>query len=258
MSFEGPTSTTLMAHKGCSFEDLCCGTALNYACDYTLDITGKDFEHSKRAIGEHIYHCINRLEANRKRKVKRLYIGKSYLQLKVVQSDPRSWPYENDGIYSRWLKHKCEEYGRDGMVVLTVITKDCIPENAEPGLGLEDYTLALEQALLHHFKITYHDPRIANQSLATGRMRKNKQAAYAIYMTFTLEDPDSPSSLLGPLSSTSPPPSHAHSSASLSPGYHCSSSKHSPSNPVLSPIPVSPPCVVKHAPPPTIQFDLFT
>ena len=48
------------------------------------------------------------------------------------------------------------------MIVLAVINREAVPSNAKPGLHQEDYTFALEQALLHHFTITNYDGRIAN------------------------------------------------------------------------------------------------
>ena len=66
--------------------------------------------------------------------------------------------WKKEGISERWSDHKKQDYGRDGMVVLCAITRDTVPER---DVHQEDFTLAMEQHLIHHYR---HDPRLANGS----------------------------------------------------------------------------------------------
>ena len=191
----GPPSTiSAMTVGGCTFDELCNGNVLNYACDNTVDIRGSDFEQAKQKILTHIDDCIIDLEIASERKVEKLYIGKTYIHRRraprgFVPIDPKNpWTYKKGGIGSRWREHRNNDYGRDGMIVLAVIPREAVPPNAKPGLHQEDYTFALEQALLHHFMITNYDGRIANDSFATGGTDVLGSAAYALYMAFRLND----------------------------------------------------------------------
>ena len=189
-----PSATSATTVGGCTIEELCNGTVVSYACDYTVDIRGSDFEQAQQKILKHIDDCIIDLEIASQRKVEKLYIGKTYIHRRraprgFVPIDPKNpWTYKKGGIGSRWREHRNNDYGRDGMIVLVVIPREAVPSNAKPGLHQEDYTFALEQALLHHFMITNYDHRIANDSFATGGTDVHGSAAYALYMAFRLED----------------------------------------------------------------------
>ena len=189
-----PSAISATTVGGCTFEELCNGTVLSYACDNTVDIRGSDFGQAKKTILKHIDDCIRCLEIARGRKMEKLYIGKTYIPRKkaprgFVPIDPKNpWTYKKGGIGSRWREHRNSDYGRDGMIVLAVIPRGAVPSNAKPGLHQEDYTFALEQALLHHFMITNYDDRIANDTFATGGTDVHGSAAYALYMAFRLED----------------------------------------------------------------------
>ena len=189
-----PLTTSATTVGGCTFEELCNGTVVNYACDNTVDIRGCDFEQAKQMILTHIDDCITTLEIGRERTVEEFYIGKTNVQRRkaprgYVTIDPRNhWTYRKGGIGSRWREHRNNSYGRDGMIVLTIIPRDALPSTANPKLHQEDYAFALEQTLLHHFMITHYDHRIANDGFATGGTDIQGSAAYALYMAFRLED----------------------------------------------------------------------
>ena len=77
-----PSTTSATTVGGCTFEELCKGTVLSYACDYTVDVRESDFEQAKKKILKHIDDCIKGLEIERERKVEKLYIGKTYIPRK--------------------------------------------------------------------------------------------------------------------------------------------------------------------------------
>ena len=73
------------------------------------------------------------------------------------------------------------------MVVLATVPKAAIPKHVK-SVHQEHYTLALEQKLLHHFRLTEADPRITNNTFGTGGIGKKGSVAYALYMVFRLSD----------------------------------------------------------------------
>ena len=76
------------------------------------------------------------------------------------------------------------------MVVLTIITKDTVPENVPPAFRhQQDYALALEQQLIMHFAYVEKDQRLANDTLHPGH-RDDGAIGYPLYMTYGLEARD--------------------------------------------------------------------
>ena len=67
------------------------------------------------------------------------------------------------------------------MVVLCAIVNETMTEGCR--VNHEQYTLAVEQKLLHHYLITHPDPRVANNTFATGG-EGDDHKGYVIYMTF--------------------------------------------------------------------------
>ena len=80
--------------------------------------------------------------------------------------DPYTW--KKNGISSRWGCHKKKEYGRDGLVVLAAVTKDAVPQQCRGEVHQEQYALALEQMLLHHYKLDIGDQRLHNDTFTSG------------------------------------------------------------------------------------------
>ena len=67
---------------------------------------------------------IRDIEIQSEKKVVKFYIGKTYVhknkKSKVFDAmNPNTW--RKEGIRSRWCHHKHQDYGRNGMVVLTVV-----------------------------------------------------------------------------------------------------------------------------------------
>ena len=74
------------------------------------------------------------------------------------------------------------------MIVIAVITRDQVPlRETEPAVHQEDYTLALEQRLMHYYKITKGDKRLANKTFTSGGADKKGSAGYALYVAFSLK-----------------------------------------------------------------------
>jgi len=136
---------------------------------------------------------ITDIEIQSEKKVTKFYIGKTFVrQIKNRKFDamnPNTW--RKSGISSRWRHHKQEDYGRNGMVVLTVVTKDDVPQQSIPAFKHQEmYALALEQQLIIHYAFIRGDERLANTSTHPGMQQQEESRAigYPIYMAFALDD----------------------------------------------------------------------
>lgn len=120
---------------GCSFENLLRGKEKNYACDpaYLVDLRGvNDIDIAEQKLVANVENIFTELEIQRECNVVKFYIGKTFIHKNKRRKefnpmDPFTW--KKTGIKSRWDKHSKTLYGRDGLVVLTAITRDALPTN---------------------------------------------------------------------------------------------------------------------------------
>ena len=185
--------STTATRGGCSFQQLCNGESY-YVCDGVCleHITQLNtIQEAEKTLTEQIDKLFQDLKIQRERDIKMFYIGKTYVQCNkkykgVNPKNPLTW--KKDGISSRWNDHRKEEYGRDGMIVIAVITRDQVPITAAPKVKQELYTLALEQRLLHYYQITKGDERLHNDTFTSGGIDKKGSAGYALYVAFSLSE----------------------------------------------------------------------
>ena len=159
-----------------------------------------DIDIVKQSLVTHCDETLTRLEEDSLRTINKFYIGKALITqrrkprgkgfIKFDPMDPNTW--KKNGINSRWGTHRKEEYGRDGMIVLTAITKEAVLHrhqgNKKSLPHQEQYALALEQMLQHHYKLKKNDPRFANNTFTSGGSDKGKSIAYAVYIAFSMSD----------------------------------------------------------------------
>ena len=182
---------------GCTLEHLHRGSK-NYVCDASclVDLVGKDSKKAKEELKHKLDELFQDLELQTERRVKKYYIGKTFIKqrrrpnnrkrfVKFDPMDPYTW--KKNGISSRWGCHKKTEYGRDGLVVLAAVTKDSVPQQCPHKVHQEQYALALEQMLLHHYKLDIGDQRLDNDTFTAGGPDGGKSIAYAVYVAFTLD-----------------------------------------------------------------------
>ena len=190
---------------GCDFELLCNGHSdhKSYACDYVIDVAQTPDLASSDALNEttlklakHIEDCIKAIEVGKSRKVQQFYVGKTHTHKKKRRERFDRMKFStwrlSDGVSKRFRKHRSNGYGRDGLVVLTVVTRDAIPSCVVRNKAIvkqELYALALESRLIQHFLIEKDDPRIVNKSFDSGGKDGNKSIGYPLYMAYKLEDP---------------------------------------------------------------------
>jgi hypothetical protein len=87
---------------------------------------GPTLKKATKILIKHIKKCIRSIEIGRGREVEKFYIGKTLTHgRKKVKFDPmasRTWRL-SDGISNRFKYHRGKDYGRDGLVVLTMVTQ---------------------------------------------------------------------------------------------------------------------------------------
>jgi hypothetical protein len=87
----------------------------------------------------------------------------------------------SQGPGSRWRTSYADSY--HGMIVIAGITADIVPQiDDELAMHQQQYALALEQALIHHFRLKLLDSRCENDTVSSGQSSDN--AIGAIYLTF--------------------------------------------------------------------------
>ena len=115
-------------------------------------------------------------QIERKVRVKRFYIGKTYVDAfngQLDRRDPETW--DRTGINSRWNR---EQY--NNLIVLTVVTRD-----VSNGHNPEDYTLDLEEELIRsYFQI---GDQLANRGVNQGPLGENRHDGYVLYLEVQLE-----------------------------------------------------------------------
>ena len=200
---------------GVEYDDLLRG-ARNYACN-PADLTSEtEVEGIKGMLLKQLKQTVEDLETQSDRTIAKIYIGKTYMQRKrrpggfrtFDPDDHKTW--KKNGISSRWGDHKRKDYGRDGLVVLGAITRQTVIDTCgrQCRVHQEDFTLAMEQKLLHHYLLSHPDPRVVNETFATGKTTR-RSIAYAVYMAFSYKEETSPSTMYQysePGPSHTPPP----------------------------------------------------
>ena len=182
---------------GAEFEQLCRGGIRNYSFNLADIRSERKVKHIKRKLVSQLEDTTKELELHSERRIGKLYIGKTFIQRRrragggfMTFNPLNHHTWKKNGISSRWGIHKHEDYGRDGLVVLGAITKQTVPERCRDRVHQEDFTLAMEQKLLHHYLLSHPDSRVVNDTFTAGRPPERNHYAYAVYMAFSYTDDD--------------------------------------------------------------------
>ena len=182
---------------GVDFEQLCQGGIRNYSFNLADIRSEEEVKNIERKLVSQLESTIRELEFHSDRRIGKLYIGKTFIQRRrkpgggfTTFNPLNHHTWRKNGISSRWGIHKHEDYGRDGLVVLGAITKQTVPERCRDRVHQEDFTLAMEQKLLHHYLLSHPDSRVVNDTFTAGRPPERNHYAYAIYMAFSYTNDD--------------------------------------------------------------------
>ena len=169
-------AATRCSRFGVDFDDLAAEKeAPNYAFNlYTeTDNELSDMRTALNALSKWLDTTIEHIECQSGKRISKFYIGKTYTHGRRGKKAPlfhkdKASTWRKDGISSRWGTHRNEYYGKSGMVVLTVITRDRVPKGAIKAFkNQQQYASALEQQLIMHYAFTKGDGRLANETINT-------------------------------------------------------------------------------------------
>jgi len=182
---------------GADYDELCKGV-VQY---YSFNLCDLDGYEEVRDVVDVLYRQIvattDDLQIGSDKRIGRLYIGKTYVNANKRQVfDPMKLnTFRKTGISNRWKKHKNEDYGRDGMVVLGVITREIAAslEFEDDPKGTyhwcskqEKCALKIEEKLQYHFR---NDGRFPHRTYRRGRTTEGGGAiGYVIYLCFSYLD----------------------------------------------------------------------
>ena len=179
---------------GITFNQLCNGHLLSFVCDGAclVHVTHEDPLHdAEKKLVEKIEKTLDDIEYRRGAQIKKFFIGRSSVHAlksrgRINPLDPNTWDVR--GISGKWADHRKVNCCSDGLVVVTVITKNQVPlREKEPILHQEQYTLALYQRLMHYYKIIKGDSRLVNKTLLLEKNVEGASAGYALYVAFSLK-----------------------------------------------------------------------
>ena len=126
------------------------------------------------------------------REIADFYIGKSNIRKRKHHTfnpdNPRTWKI--GGIPGRFRDHVKKSYGKNGLIVVAVTTRDSIPKDCVKKGYIthqEEYALKLEKRLIEKYKEDNGTPRIANKGTDPGHTDEGSSVAYVVYMAFTLK-----------------------------------------------------------------------
>ena len=191
------------------FSQLCTGSVRGYSFNLVDVGIGTPINSMEQILIAQLEDTVRELECCSGRRIARIYIGKTLIPRRRAPGggfvpfssmNPNTWRMR--GISSRWRSHHSQDYGRDGLVVLCAVTRDNVHE--ESTMSQEQLALAIEQRLLHYYRLTNPDPRFVNDTFTTGHLAQHSYHAYAVYMAFRYEEA-SGASTSSPQLTTTPP-----------------------------------------------------
>ena len=144
------------------------------------------FKQAISTLKKQIELLLSAIEEIEQKEIGYFSIGKTYAR-KTVWSDFLDPEDENTftdkGTKSRRSVHKHTYYGKDGMIVLTIITEEVAWNMGY--IDAEYCALAIEKELQEIFS---EDPRCIHSTYHQGSLVKEPAEGYPIYMTFSFND----------------------------------------------------------------------
>ena len=163
-----------------------------YVLDADNVIKHQDINDAADETAKAIDKRMREIENKTGRKIGRFYIGKSYIRkrddrTRFDEHNPNTW--RADGVSERHRNHCKLGYGKNGLVVVAVITKESITEDCKECKYIthqEEYALTLERRLIQMYKLKT-DKRLANKGIDSGKTDQHRSVGYVVYIAFELE-----------------------------------------------------------------------
>ncbi len=159
------------------------------AYDWQLIDLPKDYYRSISKLACHVKAVIADNERYHERTCEKFYIGKSHVHTWNSQHITRS---TSEAVHGRWRDH--QKKGFNNLAVLTVVTRDSLPplQSRNPATWKQQYTIALEQALITHFMFVEDDRRHENENTEPGNLERGGAVGYVVYLAMRFSDPTPP------------------------------------------------------------------
>ena len=168
------------------------GAPPGYVLDTGITIRNISIADAIEDVVDNIEERMEKIEALSGRKIGKFYIGKSHIHKRKRRTfnpdNPNTWKI-GCGIASRYSDHVKTSYGKNGLLVVAVTTKNSIPKDCfDKGYitHQEEYALTLEKRLIQKY-IKDDDDRLANTGTDPGHTDGGSSVAYVVYMAFTLK-----------------------------------------------------------------------
>ncbi len=117
-----------------SFDEICKKDAkAGYVLDKSVWIEDKTITAAVKMISGRINECDKQIKIDWGRNMQEFYIGKSFIRSRKgtkVKFDPKrptTWRLDG-GINGRYTDHHKEDYGKNGLIVVAVVTKESLTE----------------------------------------------------------------------------------------------------------------------------------
>lgn len=189
----GGSIASTSTRGGADYDTLCRGDEKNYSFNIVDLKNAKTFGEVLDTVKRTIRETITNLETQSDKKVAKFYIGKTFVHRKQTgggrfqkfnELTPNS--FTKKGISKRWHEHKYKDYGRDGMIVVCIVTRavayECRTEDQQ------ECALILEEELQKSFRAD-RDPRLANSAAyRAGPETTNTAIGYPIYIAYSFLD----------------------------------------------------------------------
>ncbi|XP_061171942.1 uncharacterized protein LOC133181449 [Saccostrea echinata] len=140
-----------------------------------VDFSNTSLSTASGIMQAHINEMLEYLDS--KMEIEEFTVGKTHTRSKSNRyfpvNDVDSWNLS--GIRSAWKRFR--ELGFHNLIVVSVVDENRIPllNTLWPSNDTEDFTIALNQKLIHYYKITKKDKRLRNQNFGEGARKVHSQ-----------------------------------------------------------------------------------
>jgi hypothetical protein len=147
---------------------------------YMTDIANMGFYTCRDSIADSLMRAFDDLESEsqQERRVSRYYMGVAQI------ANPLHDLKHPDN--SKGLEMTYEDHGGNGLLVLSVITKETIPLSLRESLTVKEYATAVCQQVIHLLKIVSKDTRLINVNTTDEPWKNETTQGCVIYATLTL------------------------------------------------------------------------
>lgn len=183
-----------------AFDTLCNGSPCCVCDAKCLFKLTRNFP-SSRSVASSLYkkfnEIIHEIEARRGCQLVGFLIGRApidkrestktkgyYHKLDIM--DPRTW--DKEALKLQWEECKMSDFGRDGLIVLSVVTRAETPQHYT---SCEEYVIKIEEELKNYCMFEKNDDRLQVPSFSLQKMKKKAPHAYAIYVAIRLSESSS-------------------------------------------------------------------